>query len=113
MTTLLPKDADNNIIPALRLTDGGSHQMTATASAVSNSTPFNQTTKVISLYSTEPIYIKFGETGVMATNTDHFFPAGTYYDIAISGGAGKGPHSAFISALAVSADASVFISEKQ
>ena len=113
MTTLLPKDDDNNIIPALRLADGLAHQITSTGNAVSNTTAFSDQTKIISLFATEPVFIKFCQTGVTATTSDHFFPAGVYYDIAISGGAGKGVHSPYISVLAVDADATVFISEKQ
>ncbi len=96
MTTLLPKDADNNVIPALRISGAGAHQLASTGTAVSNTTAFDEETKVVSVYATAPIYIKFGENGVTATNTDHFFPANTYYDIAISGGAGKGAHGSLL-----------------
>lgn len=113
MTTLLPKDADNNIIPALRLADGGAHSINVTASATRNTNAFDEATKIISLYATAPVYIKLGGTNVAATTADHYFPAGVYYDIAISGGAGKGPHNAYLSALRVTDDATLYISEKE
>lgn len=113
MTTLLPKDADNNIIPALRLRDGGAHTINAGTTAASNTVAFDPDTKVISLYATVPVYIAFGDSGITATNSDHFIPAGIYYDIAIAGGGGKGPHHSFISALAVSDTGAVYISEKE
>lgn len=113
MTTLLPKDADNNTIPALRLVDGGAYSLAITATPIRNTTPFDDDTKVIGLYATTPVYIKFGDNGVTATTSDHYFPANTYYDIAISGGTGKGPHDAYMSVLRVSDDGTLYISEKE
>lgn len=113
MTTLLPKDADNNTIPALRLRDGGAHKITSTNVPARNTTAFNESTKVISLYATVDVYLKFGGASVSATTADHFFPAGVYYDVAITGGSGKGPHNAYLSALSVSEDGEVYISEKE
>ncbi len=47
MPTLLPKDADNNVIPALRLRgSGGAHTIAATATTARNSTAFNAETRV-------------------------------------------------------------------
>ncbi len=113
MTTLLPKDADNNVIPALRLSDNGAHQITATGTAARNSTAFDETTKVISLYATSDVYIAFGDNTVTATTSDHFFPAGLYYDVAITAGNGKTAHNAYMSALRVQSDGVVYISEKE
>lgn len=112
MTTLLPKDADNNVIPALRLRDGGAHTISVGATAADNATAFDDNTKVISVYSTVGVYLKFGDSGVIATTADHYFPANIYYDIAITGGSGKGPHSSHISALRADADGTLYISEK-
>lgn len=113
MTTLLPKDADNNTIPALRLADGGAHSINVTAAAALNATAFKDDTKIISLYATAPVYLKLGDNGAVATVSDHYFPANTYYDIAITGGAGKGAHNAYISVLRVSDDCTLYISEKE
>lgn len=113
MTTLLPKDADNNVIPALRLRDGGAHVINTTATATSNVTAFDEATKVISLYATTPVFVKFGDAGVTATSVDHYIPAAVYYDVAISAGSGKGPHYDYISAIAVSDDGTLYISEKE
>ncbi len=113
MTTLLPKDADNNIIPALRLKDNGAHQVTAAATANRNTTPFDEETKIISIYSTVPVYLAFGGSNIDASTSDHFFPAGVYYDIAISGGSAKGAQKNYLSVLQVSDGGTVFISEKE
>lgn len=113
MTTLLPKDADNNIIPALRLRDNGAHTLAITGAAARNAIAFDEATKVISLYATVGVYLKFGDNTVVATAADHYFPANTYYDIAISGGANKGAHNAYICALRADEDGALYISEKE
>lgn len=113
MTTLLPKDADNNAIPALRLRDNGAHQLTVTSAAVRNSAAFDDDTKIISLYATGPVYITLGDDTVTATASDHYFPAGVYYDIAISGGSGKGAQNLYLSALSAESDCTLYISEKE
>lgn len=111
MTTRLPLDANNNPIPALRLKDSGAHAVNATATSARNSTAFGADTRVVSIYATQDVYLKFGGSGVTAATTDHFFPAGTYYDFAI-GGDGTG-HFTNLAVLRKSADGVVYISEKE
>jgi hypothetical protein len=111
MSTILPTDNNNNPIPAVRLKNGGAHTITSAASAARNASAFNSDTKIISLYATEDVYIKFGASDVVATTSDHFFPKGLYYDLAIGGGDTK--QYSHISALRVSANGSVFVSEKE
>ncbi len=113
MTTLLPKDADNNTIPALRMRDNGAHNLAVSGTAARNTTAFSDETKVISLYATAPTYVAFGDNSVTATTSDHYFPAGVYYDVAITGGSGKGPHNAYISALSADGNGELYISEKE
>jgi hypothetical protein len=111
MTTKLPMDANDNPIPALRLKDGGAHTLAVTSSSARNATAFADETRVVSLYSTVDITVKFGDNATTASTTDHFFPAGVYYDVAI-GGDGTG-HSAYIAALAASSDGTLYMSEKE
>lgn len=113
MTTLLPTDADNNVIPALRLADGRAHNISATAIATRNNVPFSDETTIISLYATVPVYIKFGDATVTATTNDHYFPANFYYDIAITAGSGKTAHDAYLSVLKTDDDGVVYVSEKE
>lgn len=113
MTTLLPKDADNNIIPALRLRDNGAHTLSTSIASTRNSVAFDEDTKVISIYATEPVFINFGDVTTVATASDHYFPAGIYYDVAISGGSGKGGQNMYIAALAAEADGVLYVSEKE
>lgn len=114
MTTLLPKDADNNIIPALRFRNGGAHTIaTSAVSSTQNAIAFNSETKVVSVYATEPVFIAFGDNTVSATSSDHYFPAGVYYDVAISGGSGKSSQDFYLAVLAESVDGVLYISEKE
>jgi hypothetical protein len=112
MTTLLPLDGANHVIPAIRLKSSGAHSIAATASSARNSTAFAADTQIISLYTTVPVYIKFGTSDVSATSSDHYFPAGIYYDLSIGGGSvGHYTHMAVLRA--GSEDGSVYISEKE
>ncbi|PZO86920.1 MAG: hypothetical protein DI626_05270 [Micavibrio aeruginosavorus] len=113
MTTLLPTDADNNPIPAMRLKPGGAHKINATATTARNAAAFDTDTKVVSVYASGPVYLRFGNASVTAANTDHYYPGNTYYDFAISGGDNKGPHSTHLAVLAAAADCAVYVSEKE
>jgi hypothetical protein len=110
--TTLPRDSDNNPIPALRLKPDGAHTLLATtAVSVRNATPFDTDTRIVSVYADGPVYISFGDNSVTAGNSAHYFPTGIYYDFAIGGD--KTLHTTHVAALAVDADCSVYISEKQ
>ena len=112
MSTILPKDDDNNPIPALRLRDGASHKIIATDTIARNTTSFDYSTKVVSVYATEDIYLEFGDASITATNTSHFFPAGVYYDFAINNC--KHAKDTHIGVLKAGANgANVYISEKE
>lgn len=109
--TSLPLDNDKNPIPALRLRSGGAHTIAATATSARNTTVFNSATRVVSIYATGPVYLKFGDNTVTAAASDHFFPAGLYYDFAIGGG--KVGQSTNVAVLRADTDCTVYVSEKQ
>lgn len=111
MSTLLPRDSENNIIPAIRLQAAGAHSIAASATTARNGTAFNNETRVISLYATVPVFVKFGTSGVTATASDHYFPAGVYYDFSIGGG--KVGHYTHVAVIRASTDGTVYISEKE
>ncbi len=111
MPTLLPQDSDSNVIPAMRLMPGGGHHISASSSSARNSTNFNANTRVVSVYATEPVYIRFGDETVEADNEDHYFPAGVYYDFAIGGD--RTGHYTRLAVLRVTGDGDVYISEKE
>ena len=85
--------------------------LSSSASSVRNSTAFDADTRVVSVYASEDVYLKFGDSSVIATSSDHFFPAGVYYDIAL-GGDGTG-HATHLAVLQVSAGGDVYVSEKE
>ncbi|MDB5492033.1 MAG: hypothetical protein JWO78_1882 [Micavibrio sp.] len=112
MPTILPLDDDNNPIPAIRLrSGGGAHAIAVTASSARNSTAFSAYTKVVSLYATGPVFVRFGTSGVTASALDHYFPSGVYYDFSLGGG--KVPHYTHIAVMRVSSDCTVYVSEKE
>lgn len=108
----MPTDAWDNPIPALGLrADGGAHSIAATAASARNATVFPPDTKVISVYATVPVYLKFGGSTVTATTSDHYFPEGIYYDFAINQDADN--QSTNLAVLrAGSSDGMVYLSEK-
>lgn len=106
-------DADNNIIPALRLRSGGAHTIAATGTSARNTTAFDPDIKVVSVFATGGVYLRFGGSGVTAAASDHYFPEGVYYDFAISGGDSKGPRFTHLAVLAAGANCTVYVSEKE
>ncbi len=111
MTTVLPTDSDNNAIPALRLKTDAAHRIDFTGTSARNAATFDESTRIISLYATEDVYLKLGNSSVTADSNDHFFPAGVYYDISIGGG--KIDQHTHIAAIAVSSNGTLYISEKE
>lgn len=110
--TSLPLDKNNNPMPALRLKNGGAHTISATASSARNATAFSADTKIVSLYATVPVYVRMGNSTVAATSADHYFPEGTYYDLAI--GAHAAAQYTHIAVLRVGSESgTVYISEKE
>lgn len=109
--TIMPTDIDNNPIPALRLKSDGAQSITVTDTSARNATAFHSNTRVVSLYATGPVHIKFGNSGVTATTSDHYFPSGVYYDFSIGGG--KALHSTHVAVIAVDQECDLYISEKE
>ncbi|MEK7802583.1 MAG: hypothetical protein AAB276_09030 [Pseudomonadota bacterium] len=111
MPTLLPTDDNNNPIPALRLKTGAAHNVTVSATSNRNTVDFGDDTQIVSLYANVPVYIRFGDNSSVATSSDHYFPAGLYYDFAIGGeGAAKFTNVAVLRA--DTTNGNVYISEK-
>jgi hypothetical protein len=110
MPTMLPTDDNNNPIPALRLRENGAHKITVTSVSARNTVPFGAETRVVSLYASAPVYLRFGSASVSATSSDHYLPAGMYCDLAI-GGEGTF-QTAYVAALRAETDCILYISEK-
>lgn len=113
MSTILPTDMNNQVIPAMRFKEGGAHVVTASVSSQRNASAFNDDTMVLSMYSDVPVYVAFGDADVSASASasDHYFPAHVYYDLLI-GDMGATSHDAYVAVMAVSDAGAVYISEK-
>lgn len=113
MTTILPTDENSHVIPVARLRPGGAHKIVATtASSARNATGFDGDTRILSVYATGAVALRFSaDSSVAAATTDHYFPAGIYYDFAIGGG--KVPHYNYLAVRAMEADCVVYLSEKE
>jgi hypothetical protein len=108
----MPTDDNNNPIPALRLKDtGGAHSIAATTTSARNATAFATDTQIVSLYATVAVFLRFGSSTITATTTDHYFPAGVYYDVSI-GGEGQKQYTNLAVIRADTTDGIVYISEK-
>ena len=110
MITSMPVDVNNNPVPALRLRSGKAHTISAGASAAKNASAFADDTQIVSVYASVPVYIAFGDSSVSASSSDHYFPAGVYYDFAI--GNEHSGHQTYLSVLQVSSAGTVYVSEK-
>lgn len=109
----LPIDESGMGIPALGLKDGGAQKVNIEATANRSSeltgdiNDIVHSARIISLYATTPCYIKIGDSSVEATDTDHYYPSGLYYDLSLK------KSQTHISVLRVGAtDGILYISEK-
>jgi len=120
----MPRDSIGNPVPALRLAqddegESKAHTISVSDTSAKNTTAF--TCKVASFYATVPVYLKFAESDdVTATSSDHYFPAGIYYDFAIGINSPKGVETdpdqqyTHVAALRAGSDnGSLYISEKE
>lgn len=110
MSTLMPVDANDLPLPVLRLRAGSAHHIAVTATSVRNTTAFNTDTRVLSLYATTPMYVRFGINTAVATSADHFIPADTLMDFSIAGDDKQ--TFTHIAAIRVTSDGTLHISEK-
>lgn len=111
MPTLMPKDADNVTIPALRLRPGGSHSISVTSGSARNAVAFSADTRIVGLYATGPVFIRFGGSSVTASASDHYLPAGVYYDFAIGGG--RVEHNTHVAVIRADINCTLYVSEKE
>lgn len=112
MTTVLPRDADDNAIQALKPLDGGAHHVAYTGTAARNTTAFDSKTRVIIITASSDCYYKLGGSGVTATSADHFLPGGSIFYLAVGGGKGT-EQSSHISVIQSSDAGTLHISELQ
>lgn len=86
MSTLLPRDDNDQVIPALRLKPDGAHTLPVTGTPRTVPSPFAPSTRVIAVYATAPARLRTGTAGVEAAGTDHYLPAGVYLYLSLGDG---------------------------
>lgn len=110
MTTLLPVDANSYPVPVLRLLPNGAQSIAVTATSARVTNAFDIETRVVSVYATAAMFIRFGNSSVVATTADHYLPADTYMDIAIAGD--ETQSFTHIAAIRSASDGTLYVSEK-
>lgn len=110
MSTLMPVDANDLPMPVLRLRPDAAHAVNVTATSVRNSTAFNAATRVITLYATSAMYVRFGSNTVVATSADHYIPADTLIDLSIAGDDKQS--FTHLAAIRAASDGILYVSEK-
>ena len=110
MPTILPVDANNYPVPVLRFRPGAAQILSVSSSTARNGTAFNNDTRVIGLYATTAMFVRFGDNTVTAAATDHYIPADTYMDVSIA--ADDIQTFTYVAAIRSATDGTLYISEK-
>ena len=106
-----PKDDANVAIPVLSLKFNGGQQITSGADS-QRSTAFEPTTKVITVYATEDIFVEIGDDSVEANqSTSHYIPSGIPYDLALGTDLNE-RQERFLAVIQVSTSGTVYVSER-
>lgn len=110
MTTQIPRDSDGVPIPALRLRPDGSHALPVTATS-GRIGPFAPTTCVVSVFATNPLFLRSGGADVTATMADHYLPEGVYLTLSLGGA--KATRHTHLAAVCAGVDGTLYISEME
>ena len=106
-----PKDDANVAIPVLSLKPGGGQQLTASGSSV-RSSAFSKTTRVITVYAEEDIFVEIGDSTVTANqSTSHYIPGTVPYDLSLGTDFDE-REDRFLAVIQVSTGGTVYVSER-
>ena len=106
-----PKDDANVAIPVLSLRPGGGQQLTASGTSV-RSSAFSKTTRVITVYAEEDIFVEIGDSSVTANqSTSHYIPSGIPYDLSLGTDFDE-RELRFLAVIQVSTGGTVYVSER-
>lgn len=84
--TSAPKDADGVALQALRpLLTAGSHQIIVTSTTARNSIAFGSASSALSLWALQDMFVRFGDSTVTATTSDHFIPKEMWLTFSLGG----------------------------
>jgi hypothetical protein len=110
MPTVLPVDANNYPVPVLRLRPGASQNLAVSTSSVRCATSFNTETRIVGIYATSAMFVRFGDSTVTATTGDHYLPADTYMDVSVA--ADDLQSFSSVAAIRSATDGTLYVSEK-
>ena len=106
-----PKDDANVAIPVLSLKFNGGQRITS-GSDSARSTAFGETTRVITVYAEEDIYVEIGDSSVTANqSTSHYIPSGIPYDLSLGTDLNE-REARFLAVIQVTASGTVYVSER-
>ena len=106
-----PKDDANVSIPVLSLKPNGGQQIVSSG-ASARSTAFAETTRVITVYSTQDVFVEIGDSSVEANqSTSHFVPSGVPYDLGLGTDINQ-REERFLAVIQVSTGGTVYVSER-
>lgn len=112
--TRMPRDDNSQSIPVLRFREGGAQRINALTSGSYQRIEIQGGVKVITVTATNPIYFETGGADVVASSSSHYLAANIPYDIALgSDMSSTSSYHTHFAALAVSATAVVYISERE
>jgi hypothetical protein len=110
MPTILPVDANNYPVPVLRLRPGAAQNIAVSTTSVRCATAFNTETRVVGIYATSAMFVRFGDSTATAATTDHYIPADTYMDVSVA--ADDLQSFSYVAAIRNATDGILYISEK-
>jgi hypothetical protein len=109
-----PRDDDNAPIPVLGLRPSKAHTVPYTTDSANTSPSFDDTNRVVTLFSTSNAFIQTGASTVtVAAANGHFLPAQTLIDISLGSQTNAADTNKFISILAQDTNGTLFISERE
>jgi hypothetical protein len=112
--TRMPRDDNSQSIPVLRFREGGAQRISSLTTGNFQRIEIQGGVKVITVTATQPIFFTTGGEDVVASSSSHYLAANIPYDIALgSDMSSTTSYHTHFAAIAVSATAIVYISERE
>ena len=109
-----PRDDGNEAIPVLGIRPNGGHQVPFTAATSNTSPAISDSIRVVTLYSTEDVFVETGASGVTSNKINsHFIPATVPYDISLGAENEAAQNDRYVSVIGATAIGTLYISERE
>ena len=109
-----PRDDGNEPIPVLGIRPNGGHIVPYTASTSNVSQQISNSIRVVTLYSTEDVFVETGDSGVTANKVNsHFIPSTVPYDISLGAENEAVQNDRYVSVIGATAIGTLYISERE